>query len=687
MKITYNWLKEFIDFNWTVKELSDKLTFSGIEVEAVEPLPDGDHLLELEITPNRPDCLSLLGIARDIRALAGGKIVPLDCSVKEDGDEAEKLAKLQIEDGQGCPRYLARVITGVKVAESPGWLKEKIEKIGLRTVNNVADVTNLVMYELGHPLHAFDYDRLAGHTIIVRSAKSGEDFTTLDGVERKLSAEHLVIADAKRPVALAGIMGGLESEISDNTRNVLLESAYFESNRIRKGSRLLGLKTDASYRFERGADPLVLKKAADRAAKLIVQVAGGKVAKGVLDVAKSEFPEYRNVTLRPEKACSLLGVNIPSERMLRILNDLELKAQVSDNAIEVQVPSFRADIEREVDLIEEVGRIFGYDNLPGDRLEPWAVPAIKRPKDRFLSETARVMMSLGFSEHYGLTLIDPASLQTLDLAPAFASKAAVELVNPISSDLAVLRTILLPGLIDTASRNLNNGTSDIRLFEIGKVFLPGENGPAESLRLGAVMCGMTAPQTWDAKPRPTDFFDIKGALQALLGSLGIEDAVFTSESFLALHPGRSVTVRLNGRIVGCCGELEPSAAGELGLRERIYILELEMEPLLDAYLARQNGYRELPKYPAIKRDLALELPAGETCRSVIGIIRELAGSELESVSLFDLYQGKQIAQGRKSMAFSLVYRAQDRTLTDAEVNGIQQKVTEGLKERLQAGIR
>jgi phenylalanyl-tRNA synthetase beta chain len=687
MKITYNWLKEFIDFDWTVKELSDKLTFSGIEVEAVESLPDGDHLLELEITPNRPDCLSLLGIARDIRALAGGQIIPLDCSVKEDGDNIEKLAKLQVEDGQGCPRYLARVITGVKVAESPGWLKEKIEKIGLRTVNNVADVTNLVMYELGHPLHAFDYDRLADHTIIVRSAKSGENFTTLDGVERKLSAEHLVIADAKHPVALAGIMGGLESEISDNTKSVLLESAYFEPNRIRKGSRLLGLKTDASYRFERGADPLILKKAADRAAKLIVQLAGGQIASGVLDVKKAEFPEYRKVILRPEKACSLLGVDIPADRMVRILNDLELKAQISGGIIETQVPSFRADIEREVDLIEEVGRIYGYDNLPGERIEPWAVPAIKRPKDKFLSEVSRAMMSLGFAEHYGLTLIDPSMLDLLNLAPIFAVKPAAELVNPISSDLAVLRTTLMPDLIEAATRNINNGISDVRLFEVGKVFLPGEKGPSEFLRLGAVLCGIAAPQTWDAKPKPIDFFDIKGALQFLLGSLGIEGIDLTSETIPALHPGRSITIKLNGRTLGYCGELEPSAAEKLGLKEMIYCLELELEPVMEAYLGRKNSYRELPKYPAIKRDLALELPAETTSHEVISAIKELAGRELESASLFDLYQGKQIAQGRKSMAYSLVYRAQDRTLTDAEVSGIHQKVVEGLKEKLQAKVR
>lgn len=687
MKITYNWLKEFIDFDWTVRELSDKLTFSGIEVEAVEPLPDGDHLLDLEITPNRPDCLSLLGIARDIRALAGGKITQPDCRVAEKGQPVDQLAKLSIEDGAGCPRYLARVITGVKIAESPGWLKEKIEKIGLRPINNVADVTNLVMYELGHPLHAFDYDQLADHTIIVRRAQPNENFTTLDGVERKLSADNLVIADAKRPVALAGIMGGLESEISDHTKNVLLESAYFEPNLIRQGSRALGFKTEASYRFERGADPLILKKAADRAAKLIAELAGGQVAAGVLDVAKTEFPEYRQLSLRPEKANSLLGMDIPAQRMAEILNALELRAKISGDIIQVQVPSFRGDIEREVDLIEEVGRIFGYDNLPGDRIEPWSVPAVKRPKDIFLTGISKAMTSQGFSEHYGLTLTDPVKLEALDLSPVFPSRPAVELVNPISSDQSALRTILLPGLLEAAGQNLNNGLSGVRLFETGKIFRPKNPAPDEGLHLGALLCGPAADQAWDAKPTPADFFDIKGALQFLLESLGISEAAFDMEKIPALHPGRSALVRVDKKILGCCGELEPSTSARMGLKERIYYLEVDLVLLMELSGSKQNRYQELPKYPSIKRDLALDLSAQTECRRVTELIGQLAGGQLESVSLFDLYQGKQIEPGRKSMAFSLVYRAADRTLTDAEVSGIHQKVVEGLKGKLQANIR
>lgn len=687
MKITYRWLREFIDFEWTVKELSDKLTFSGIEVEAVEPLPDGDFMLDLEITPNRPDCLSLLGIARDVRALSGGRLIPPDCGVSEAGPAISGLASLTVEDGRGCPRYLARVITGVRVAESPGWLKQKIEKIGLRPVNNVADVTNLVMYELGHPLHAFDYDKLEGQAIVVRRAKPGEDLTTLDGVQRKLSAEHLVIADARRPVALAGIMGGLDSEISGGTQNVLLESAYFDPDRVRLGSRALGLKTDASYRFERGADPLVLRKAADRAARLISELAGGQVASGVLNVAQTEFPEFRPLSLRPERANGLLGTAIPAQRMAEILNGLELKAEVVGSEIRVMVPSFRRDLEREVDLIEEVGRIYGYDNLPDDGLAPWAVPAIKRSKDLFLSGIGRALAGLGFCEHYGLTLTDPARLGELDLSPVLPSLPAVELVNPLSSDLAALRPSLLPGLLEAARRNLNNGIASVRLFEVGKVFQPGPDVPRESLRLAVLAAGPIQPQGWDAPARQADFFDIKGVAGFIAEWAGTGPCEFSPAACRALHPGRSASLIIGGRAVGCCGELAPGRAQSWGIRERVYYLELDLEGLIQGWDRHGRRYRELPRFPAVRRDLALELAEQVECREVMELIRRLAGPDLEEVKLFDLYQGKQIEKGKKSMAFALVYRAANRTLTDTEVAEIHRRVVDGLKDKLQAGIR
>ncbi|MDP2807438.1 MAG: phenylalanine--tRNA ligase subunit beta, partial [bacterium] len=477
MKISYNWLKEFIDFNWSVKELAGKLTFAGIEIEGIEELPGGpstplgdrpstdstepalsrtegiitgplgdrDWRLDLEITPNRPDCLSFLGLAREIRALNGGAIKVPPTQVSETGADVNSLAKIEVEDKQDCPRYLARVITGVKVAESPEWLKKKLESIGLRPINNVADITNLALYEFGHPLHAFDLNKLSGQKIIVRRARQGELMVTLDGDERKLTPEYLVIADAQKPAAIAGIMGGLESEISASTKNVLLESAYFDPPLIRRGSKNLGLKSDASYRFERGADPNILEQAVNRAARLISEITGGQVAKGIIDVSAKKFPAGWELKLRPEKACSLLGADIKPEKMAEILNALELKAKISGNVINVQVPSFRADLTREADLIEEIGRIYGYDNLPSEGITPWPVPGAQRPREKAVEKIVDSMVSQGFCQHYGLPLMDPSQYAKLGLVQDGGNM--VELDNPLSSDLSVLRPMLLPGLL------------------------------------------------------------------------------------------------------------------------------------------------------------------------------------------------------------------------------------------------
>ncbi len=501
MKISYKWLRELIPFDLDVKQLADRLTFAGIEVEAVEELSDKDWRLEMEVTPNRPDCLSMLGIAREIRALCGGEIAQPDCSVNETGADIGSLAKVVVEDREGCPRYLARVIYGVKVTESPKWLKERIESVGLRPINNVVDITNLVLYELGHPLHAFDLDRLADKTIVVRRAKAGEIITTLDGVERKLTPDHLVIADAQRPVALAGIMGGADTEISDSTTNVLLESAYFDSKLIRRGGRSLGLKTDASYRFERGADPLALERAIDRAAKLIIEVAGGQAARGRVDVSAKEFPESWKVDLRPEKVNNLLGITVPVERMLEIFKALDLKAESSRGMITITVPSFRRDLEREVDLIEEIARIHGYDKLPEDHTPAWSLPARTRRQESVIKGLSQSMAMLGFWEHIGLPLSDPVKVEVL-----MPGVSTVDLANPMSSELSVLRPSLMPGLLEALVYNRHNGADDVRLFEIGKVFLEdGGRPPREIMRLGAVAIGQAQPLFWEGKPRLGDY--------------------------------------------------------------------------------------------------------------------------------------------------------------------------------------
>ncbi|MBI5806191.1 phenylalanine--tRNA ligase subunit beta [candidate division TA06 bacterium] len=687
MKISYNWLKEFIDFNWSVKELAGKLTFAGVEIEGIEELPSGDFQLDLEITPNRPDCLSFLGLAREIRALNGGQINVPVCQVTEGTQDVNALARVEVEDKQGCPRYLARVITGVKVAESPEWLKKKLESIGLRPINNVADITNLALYEFGHPLHAFDLDKLSGHKIIVRRAKAGESMVTLDGTERKLTPEYLVIADAQRPAAIAGIMGGLESEISSATKNVLLESAYFDPPLIRRGSKALGLKSDASYRFERGADPNILEQAINRAARLISEIAGGQVAKGIIDVSAQKFPADWVLKLRPEKVCSLLGADIKPERMTEILNALELKAGVSGNVINVQVPSFRADLSREADLIEEIGRIYGYDNLPSEGITPWPVPGVQRPREKAVDNIVTALVSQGFCQHYGLPLMDPSHYAKLGLAQ---DANMVELDNPLSSDLSVLRPMLLPGLLEAGQRNLNNGMNRIRLFECGLVFAPGKPAPSESLKLGILACGERENQSWDRKPGSFDLFDLKGALEVLFESLKIKGISYSAEFKTPkpfLHPGRSLELLLNGVVIGWAGELDASVLKAWDIKEKLYCSELELGTILNLMAGAVSQFSEIPKFPGVKRDLAIMVPQPVTSREILDAITKTGGATLERAELFDLYAGDQVEKGQKSLAFSLSYRHAERTLTDAEVNQVHQEIVKALKDKFGAGIR
>jgi phenylalanyl-tRNA synthetase beta chain len=700
MNISYNWLKEFIDFKWTVKELADKLTFAGIEVEAIDdigglsagsaslttgPLGDRDWRLGLEITPNRPDCLSLLGLAREIRALNNGKINIPESVVKETGPDVNTLASVGINDKQGCPRYLARVITGVNVAESPDWLKQKIESIGLRPINNVADITNLVLYEFGHPLHAFDYDKLAGHKIIVRRARANEAMVSIDGTERKLSPEYLVIADAQKAVAVAGVMGGLESEISNATRNVLLESAYFDPPLIRRGSRNLGLKTDASYRFERGADPHILRTAADRAARLMAEIAGGTVAQGVIDVTAREFPATWELQLRPERARSLLGADIADAKMAEILNALELKAAVKDKSITVQVPSFRADLTREADLIEEVGRIHGYDNLKTGAIAPWAVPGVKRPKEAAGDRVIDAMVSLGCCQHYGLPLADPSTYAKLGTQPPL-----VELDNPLSSDLSALRAMLLPDLLEAGIRNINNGQENLKLFECGLVFSPGQPAPAEALHLGILACGSGQKQSWDRPAQGYDLYDLKGMLEVLFEDLKIGNISYSSEHKTSrpfLHPGRSFEIRLKDKAIGWAGELDAAVNKNLDLKHKLYCAELELELLITLLAGAVPQFGGLPKFPAVKRDLAIMVPQQVANQSISEAIAAAGGDILEKAELFDLYSGGQIEKGQKSLAYSLSYRHPERTLTDAEVNRVHQGIIEALTGKLGARIR
>jgi len=680
MNITYSWLKEFVAFDWPVKELADKLTFSGVEVEAVTDIGGGDFRLELEVTPNRPDCLSLLGLAREISALSGLKINKPDCAVTETGPDVNSLATVRVDDTAGCPRYVARVITGVTVAESPDWLKTKLTGIGLRPVNNVADITNLVLYELGHPLHAFDLGKVAEHAVVVRRAKPGESLTTLDGAERKLDADHLVIADAKRPIGLAGIMGGLDSEISSATTNVLLESAHFASSLIRRESHTLGLKTDASYRFERGADPNALERAVDRCAKMIAEVCGGAVAKGTIDVSARQYSDA-TLSLRPEKANRLLGIEIPTARMAEILDALELRASVSGGKIEVTIPTFRRDLEREADLIEEIARFFGYDKIPT------VVPPLRvldpvpshEPKMRRLAER---LFHYGFDEVVNPSFADPEKDGRLG-----SGKTPVALRNPLSAKAAILRTTLLGGLLENAAWNLNRGLEGVHIFETGSVYRwAGETATAEDPTLGLLSVGPLAPAHWKDAPEAADLAHIKGAVESVLESLRYDSAAFLARPHPVLEAQTALAVLVKGEAIGWLGRLAAGPLDLYGLKGPAFAAEIDLGRLFKIK-PRTFEFVPLPKYPAVGRDLSFWVRRATAFADIRQALAKLDVPWLEGFDVVDRYAGDKAPEGMIGLTLRFSYRSPKATLTAEDVDKSEQKILKALKTAFDIRLR
>jgi phenylalanyl-tRNA synthetase beta chain len=604
-----------------------------------------DTVFDIEVTPNRPDWLSVIGIAREVSALTGNALKLPEITVPESGEPVGKLTSVTVEAADLCPRYTARVIQGVKIGPSPAWLKQILEKVGLRSVNNVVDATNYVLLECGHPLHAFDYKLLAEQRIVVRRANKGEQFVAIDGTQHELTPDMLVIADAKKAVALAGVMGGKESEINVQTTDVLLESAWFLPSSIRKTSKQCGLSSDSSYRFERGADIGQVIWASNRAAQLIQQLAGGQIARGIVDTLAKPI-EKRRVRCRYAQVNRLLGIEVPAETVKKIFTGLSLALVSSDaQSCEVEVPTFRVDLEREVDLIEEVCRIHGVEKIPA-RMQP-ATAAVSN-FDAQWNARARVRLTLtalGFHE---------AQNQTL------GGQGDLKLQNPLSTDQQALRASLVPGLLANLRTNVSRHQYDVRLFEIGRVF--AANGK-ESLRLALAATGRREPQSWETSVRDSklDYYDVKGALEELEEKLGV-----------------SVTAEIK--------QISPAQAKKLDLRDAVYVAETELDLLL-AVEEGERTFRELPKFPAVVRDMALIVEESLQHGDVVAAIAKNPNKFLERVELFDIYRGSSIPTGKKSMAYSLTFRAPDRTLTDAEINGAHEQLKRSLVQTLKCEIR
>ena len=794
MKVTYNWLKQYVDFDWTVEELAERITMLGVEVEGMEssggtfegivvgeviareqhpnadrltlckvndgngerqivcgatnfeagdkvalalpgtsmPVEEGekpfilkegkirgelsqgmmcsgrelnlndehegilvlpgdahvgqsfaehlgqaesDVVYDLEITPNRPDLNGVIGLAREVAALTRNPLTIPEVPKVSSGNKAADLVDVRIEDNALCPRYNACVIEGVRVGPSPEWLTSILEKVGIRSINNIVDITNYVMMETGQPLHAFDLHLLAKTndkpTVVVRRASNGEKFTTLDEQEHKLTSDNLLIADPEKGIALAGVMGGFNTEIKENTRDVLLETAYFCPKNIRATAKNTGLHTDASYRFERGADVGVVEWASQRAAQLIAEVSGGTVAEGEVDVFPDELKPFE-IRLRHHRTDELLGIAIDPNQSVAYLLGLQLELSAQDDlSATFLIPTWRVDLKREIDLIEEICRLHGIDQIPA------TPPRGCIGENEFdsihdnIAEVRRILTGIGLDEAQGQTLISDTSAQLV--ADEF-----VGLEHPLSNDMDVLRPSLLPGLLDSLRNNFTRQNHDVSLFEIGRVF---EVGLKECRRLGIVIAGRR--QREDAR---LDAADLKGIIDKLLeriGAFGINYERREAGTNLFLE---SAELKMGKNVIGQMGQLLPVLGKEYGSRDAIFLAELDLEILLKRRTTNKS-FKSLPKFPAIERDVAMLVAESVTHAEVLVVVKNTKAANLVDTELFDVFRGQNVPEGQKSLAYSFTYRSAEKTLTDEEVNGAHESLVVAFKEKLGAMIR
>jgi len=640
-----------------------------------------DTIYELEITPNRPDCLSHVGIAREIQAMGGGKLIFPDTSLVEFKELASKAVDIAIEDPDGCPRYTGRVIRGVKIGPSPLWLKMIVYYLGMRPINNVVDITNYVMLELGHPLHAFDYDLFANPKVVVRRAKEGQSFVTLDGTERKLNGQHLLITDGANGVAIAGIMGGEKSEVSQSTSNILLESAYFDPVTIRRGSKTLGLGTESSRRFERGADPEMAPVANDRACKMIAELAEGQILKGIVDKYPKKFVST-SIDLRPSRVGRLLGMDLEPEKMKNILSGLDITVSGGETLVAEQ-PSFRPDLTREVDLIEEIARIYGLDNIPS-KFRPGG--NLVTPESGYRQTSAKIrsyLIGRGGSEIFPLTLVDSRMIDRLGL-----TDMTVKLMNPLSEEMASVRPSLIVSALSVIRRNFGFKEKDLFLFEIGNYFIPEGKGklPSQKPSLLIAISGNESPVFWGDKPRARDLFSLKGILEDLASHLGLGAVYLTPCAHFAFEQARSFEVSFGEEKVGVMGEISRDCASIADIKGTAFIAELDFEKIM-ASIPESIAAVDLARFPSADRDIAIVVEDSLKSEDIRSAIVETGGKLVDDVWIFDLYKGKNIPQGKKSLAFGIKYRLPDRTLTDNEVDEVHSRIAETLKTKFGAELR
>jgi phenylalanyl-tRNA synthetase beta chain len=662
MLVPLEWIKEYIDIEMSVEEVENTLTMLGLEVEGIEKAGE-DHLLDVNVTPNRPDCLSIIGIARELSAATG-----LPVKLPDYGIEKEKPSdfKIEILDEQLCQRYAGRVVRGITMGESPGWMRERLEKCGIRSINNIVDISNYALLEFGHPLHAFDLGTLKGNTIRVKTAGAGTKMTTLDGEERELPGDALLIWDGERPVAVAGVMGGAETEVTEKTTDILIESAYFDPGSVRRTSKALGLSTESSYRFERGADIEGLETALDRAAHLVLEMAGGE-AESKVDVYPVKFSSHE-ISIKHEKVNRVLGTKLSGDEIVTLLEKLNLDVKKDENSFTVKPPPSRPDITMDADIIEEIARLYGYGRIPTKAPEAEISSSDISTIRSLISSVKEMVRKGGFNEAISYSFMNPGQLDLLKIPDDDPRRRCVEIKNPLRQEEAFLRTTLVPSLLEMFTHNFFRGVKDIRLFEVSRVFeSTDELLPHESLRLGGVYSTENTHTLW--KETAEGFYVVKGLIEALLESLRIKDCSFSPSSEPFLHPGKSADISVSGKKAGFMGVVSPEIIEALDIKSRpeALIFELDMESIISY---TQETVDE-----------------GVMASEIMGAIHSYPSESIEEVLVFDSYRGGNLPKGKKSLAFSIRYRSEERTLTDDEVDEIHNGILEHLREKTGAEIR
>jgi len=633
-----------------------------------------DAIIDFELTANRPDCRSMIGIAREAAITIGKKIKYPEIEVKACDEDID--FEVKIESPKLCPRYGAKIVKDVKIEPSPYWMQRRLIEAGVRPINNIVDITNFVMLEQGQPLHAFDLNELSTGKIVVRNAVEGEKFTTLDEVERTLDKDMLVITDGEKPVAIAGVMGGLNSGITDNTTAVLFEGAAFNADSIRLTSKKLGLRTESSGRYEKGVCTELSITGVERACQLVEMLGAGRVLRGTVEDYTVK-QEAQTLTVNPSRIIKNIGIDLSLDGFVKILKDLEFKCDLKSNdEVVIEVPPFRLDIEQEADIYEEIARIYGFENIPSEQLEGNATAGVKTPQQKFMNKIKNTATSIGLYEILTYSFVSPKSLDKIKLPEDDKKRDYITLINPLGEDTSVMRTTMMPSMLNVLHTNVSRKVESGLAFECGHTFTPQEGLPIETNHLCVGMYG-----------KDVDFFVLKGALETILDSVGFENyEIIPETNNTTFHPGRCATIMYNNIYIGTFGEVHPEVIDNYNLGQRVYLAELDLD-LIFENSDRTIIYNPLPKYPSTSRDIALLVKDDVIVKQIEDIIKANGEDLLESYKLFDVYKGSQIADGYKSIAYSIIYRSKDKTLTDEDVNKVHQNIIRELEEKLDAKLR